>query len=119
MLSFGAFPFAGLAKTYNVDAQTPDSAGTMPDASPLKWHLGHTTWFFETFILKNHRQRLTGKPFTPFSTNFEFLFNSYYDTVGERHPRPQRGLLTRPSIAEVMAYREAIDEDMATAILIG
>lgn len=88
-------------------------AQSMPDASPLKWHLGHTTWFFETFILKNHRQRLTGKPFTPFSTNFEFLFNSYYDTVGERHPRPQRGLLTRPSIAEVMAYREAIDEDMA------
>src|SRR5678809_402962 len=75
---------------------------SMPDASPTKWHLAHTTWFFETFVLA--RALPSYRPFRP---SYGFLFNSYYDAVGERHPRPERGLLTRPSLAEVNRYREA------------
>ena len=80
---------------------------SMADASPIKWHLAHTTWFFEHFILKafvpNYR---------PLDASFDYLFNSYYETVGVMHPRTQRGLLTRPTVAEVMRYRQAIDEQM-------
>ncbi|HKU40785.1 MAG TPA: DinB family protein, partial [Polyangiales bacterium] len=79
---------------------------SMPDASPAKWHLAHTTWFFETFVLA---QRPGYQPFHPL---YAELFNSYYETVGPRHPRPERGLLTRPSVAEVYAYRRAIDDAM-------
>ncbi len=79
-------------------------AQSMDDASPTKWHLAHTTWFFEAFILK---------PFLPeyraFDERFEYCFNSYYETVGARHPRPSRGLLTRPSAQDVRAYREHVD----------
>jgi ergothioneine biosynthesis protein EgtB len=78
---------------------------TMDDASPTKWHLAHTTWFFEAFLLK---------PFLPgyrlFDDNFEYCFNSYYESVGPRHPRPKRGLLTRPSAEQVRAYRAHVDE---------
>lgn len=77
---------------------------SMPDASPTKWHRAHTTWFFETFLLMPH---LTG--YRVHDPAFGFLFNSYYEAVGPRHPRPQRGLLTRPTIAEVAAYRVAVD----------
>jgi ergothioneine biosynthesis protein EgtB len=77
---------------------------SMPDASPTKWHLAHTTWFFETFLLMPHVQG-----YQPFHPRFGFLFNSYYNAMGERHPRPQRGLLSRPSVEEVLAYREAVD----------
>jgi ergothioneine biosynthesis protein EgtB len=78
---------------------------SMPDASPTKWHLAHTTWFFETVLLQPHAQG-----YEPFDTRFHYLFNSYYEALGPRHPRPQRGLLTRPSVDEVHAYRRHVDE---------
>ncbi|WP_229262680.1 ergothioneine biosynthesis protein EgtB [Duganella radicis] len=83
-------------------------AQSMPDASPIKWHLAHTTWFFETFILERMEQG-----FAPFHPAFRILFNSYYNGIGEKHPRAQRGLLTRPSMAEVRAYRANVDARMA------
>jgi ergothioneine biosynthesis protein EgtB len=82
-------------------------AQSMPDASPAKWHLAHVTWFFETFVLERYEPR-----FTAFDAHFRALFNSYYDAVGERHPRAERGLITRPSLAEVMRYREQVDARM-------
>ena len=86
---------------------------SMPDASPVKWHLAHTTWFFETFILA---PRSPGEP--PFDPAFRVLFNSYYNAVGERHPRPQRGLLSRPPLERVLAYRDAVEQRML-ALLAG
>lgn len=77
---------------------------SMPDASPVKWHLAHTTWFFETFILEAAEPH-----FQPFHPAFRVLFNSYYNSVGDKHPRPQRGLLTRPSLEEVRRYRANVD----------
>ncbi|MDN4055920.1 ergothioneine biosynthesis protein EgtB [Massilia sp. YIM B02763] len=79
-------------------------AQSMPDTSPVKWHLAHTTWFFETFILEPREQG-----FHPFHPAFRVLFNSYYNNVGDKHPRPRRGLLTRPALAEVLAYRQDVD----------
>lgn len=78
---------------------------SMPDCSPPKWHLAHTTWFFETFVLAPH-----SAGFKPFHPQFGYLFNSYYDAVGDRWPRPDRGLLSRPTVAEVAAYRKATDD---------
>ena len=78
----------------------------MPDASPTKWHLAHTTWFFETFVLK-------GTPgYRPFHPQFEYLFNSYYNTLGPQWYRPHRGLLTRPTVAEILEYRAHVDAGM-------
>ena len=78
---------------------------SMPDVSPAKWHLAHTTWFFETFVLARLGDR-------PLDASFDFLFNSYYETVGARVERARRGLLSRPSLAAVHAYRTAIDARM-------
>src|SRR5688572_15077298 len=82
---------------------------SMPDASPTKWHLAHTSWFFEAVVLLPH---LAG--YQPFDRRFFHLFNSYYESLGPRHPRPQRGLLTRPALSEVHAYREHVDAAMQT-----
>ena len=81
---------------------------SMPDASPVKWHLAHTTWFFETFILEAHEAG-----FRPFHPAFRVLFNSYYNGIGDKHPRPQRGMITRPSSGDILAYRNEVDERMA------
>jgi ergothioneine biosynthesis protein EgtB len=81
---------------------------SMPDASPVKWHLAHTSWFFETFVLEPN---LAG--YRAYDSAFRVLFNSYYNAVGEKHPRPQRGLLSRPSLAEVHAYRAHVDAGVA------
>jgi ergothioneine biosynthesis protein EgtB len=78
---------------------------SMPDASPVKWHLAHTTWFFETFVLERSEPA-----FAPFDAAFRVLFNSYYNTVGPQHARPARGLVSRPSLERVLAYRAAVDE---------
>ena len=80
---------------------------SMPDASPAKWHRAHITWFFEEFVLLPN---LPG--YAVFDPASRFLFNSYYDSVGARHPRPQRGLLTRPSADNVAAYRRHVDAAM-------
>ncbi|HEY8068343.1 MAG TPA: ergothioneine biosynthesis protein EgtB [Burkholderiales bacterium] len=80
---------------------------SMPDASPVKWHLAHTTWFFETFVLEPN---LRG--YRAFDPAYRVLFNSYYNAVGDRHPRPERGMLSRPSLVDVLAYRRHVDEAM-------
>jgi ergothioneine biosynthesis protein EgtB len=82
-------------------------AQSMADASPVKWHLAHTTWFFETFILEAF-----DPDFRPFNPAFRILFNSYYNGIGEKYTRAQRGMLTRPSLAEVLAYRRDVDSRM-------
>ncbi len=80
---------------------------SMPDASPVKWHLAHTSWFFETFLLDSS---LPG--YRSYDPAFRVLFNSYYNAIGDKHPRPQRGLLSRPSRGDVIAYRAHVDEGM-------
>ncbi|HVX17758.1 MAG TPA: ergothioneine biosynthesis protein EgtB [Acidimicrobiales bacterium] len=80
---------------------------SMPDVSPTKWHRAHTTWFFETFLLAPHLPA-----FQPHDPAFAYLFNSYYEAVGQRHARDRRGVISRPGIAEVAAYRAATDEQM-------
>jgi len=99
-------------RAYSVALAAPLSeedcaAQSMPDASPVKWHLAHTTWFFETFLLERFEP-----DFAPFHEAFRVLFNSYYNGVGEKHPRPKRGMLTRPSRPQVLAYRQDVDERM-------
>lgn len=80
---------------------------TMPDASPTKWHLAHTTWFFETLVLER-----SGEPYSTFDERYPQLFNSYYESLGNPYPREQRGLLSRPTVDEVLAYRRHVDKAM-------
>lgn len=77
---------------------------SMPDVSPMRWHLAHTTWFFEQFVLEKW-----DPDYHPVCPDFRYLFNSYYESVGEQFPRARRGLLTRPTVAEVFDYREAVE----------
>ena len=86
---------------------------SMPDASPIKWHLAHTSWFFETFILAN----VPG--YRVFDPAYRVLFNSYYVAVGDRHPRSERGLISRPALQDILRYREHVDQAMADAVSAG
>ena len=84
---------------------------SMPDASPTKWHRAHATWFFEQFVLTPH-----ARDYRPFDQRFAYLFNSYYETVGARHARPKRGVITRPDCNAVAAYRVHVDRGMENLI---
>ena len=108
--AFQAVRARSLALTAPLSAEDA-CAQSMPEASPVKWHLAHTTWFFETFVLAS-----VERGFAPVDLHYRTLFNSYYDGVGARHPRPQRGLLTRPTLAQVHDYRAAIDARLARLI---
>jgi ergothioneine biosynthesis protein EgtB len=90
-----------LAAPLSAEDQTIQS---MPDTSPTKWHRAHTTWFFETFLLEPLVER-----YQPFDPSYRYLFNSYYETVGARHPRPERGMLSRPGVDEIRKYRRHVD----------
>jgi ergothioneine biosynthesis protein EgtB len=87
------------------------SVQSMDDASPAKWHLAHTTWFFETFILRDHVP-----DYRLYDESWAFLFNSYYEAEGSRHARSRRGMITRPSLAEILAYRAAVDTALLAAL---
>ena len=92
---------------------SPEDQGlqSMENASPTKWHLAHVTWYFETFVLTGHPGR-DGETYKPFHPDFAFLFNSYYNRIGPMFSRPHRGMLSRPSVSEVLDYRSAIDDAM-------
>ncbi|MCU1374322.1 MAG: egtD, partial [Actinomycetia bacterium] len=100
-----------LAAPLSAEDQTVQS---MPDVSPTKWHRAHTTWFFETFVLQPHARH-----YRPFDEAFGYLFNSYYEAVGPRHERSERGLLTRPGAAEIGEYRAHVDAAMADLLVAG
>jgi ergothioneine biosynthesis protein EgtB len=100
--------------TLDLAAPLSDADATIqpfPDASPAKWHLAHTTWFFETFVLRDH-----AAGYRPFDERYAYLFNSYYEGEGPRHARPRRGMLSRPSLAEIRDYRTHVDEALERAL---
>ncbi|MDS1116801.1 ergothioneine biosynthesis protein EgtB [Gordonia westfalica] len=99
-----------LAERLSPEDQTPQS---MTEASPAKWHRAHVTWFFEEFILRQDPD------YAVYDETFRYLFNSYYEAVGERHPRPDRGLVTRPGVRDVTRYREHVDAAMVEALEAG
>lgn len=106
--------FATRSLTLDLSAPLSDADATIqpfPDASPAKWHLAHTTWFFETFVLRDH---VAG--YRPFQQRWGYLFNSYYEAEGPRHARARRGMLSRPSLDEVRAYRAYVDEVLETSL---
>ncbi len=103
---FDAVRAASVARAAHLSAED-QCVQPMPDASPTKWHLAHTSWFFEAVVLSAH-----APGYRAFDARYFHLFNSYYESLGPRHPRPQRGLLTRPSLAEVHAYRAHVDDAM-------
>jgi len=106
--------FATRKLTLDLAAPLSDADATIqpfPDASPGKWHLAHTTWFFETFVLRDH---VLG--YTAFDERYAFLFNSYYEAEGPRYARPRRGMLSRPSLDEIRAYRAHVDEALHRAL---
>ncbi|MFI5041592.1 MAG: ergothioneine biosynthesis protein EgtB [Acidimicrobiales bacterium] len=100
-----------LAAPLSAEDQTVQS---MPDVSPTKWHRAHTTWFFETFVLGPH-----AKGYDLYDPRFAHLFNSYYESVGPRHPRPERGLISRPGAAEIGIYRRHVDDRMSELLACG
>jgi len=97
-----------LASPLSAEDQTVQ---TMPDVSPTKWHRAHTTWFFETFVLGRH-----APGYRRFDDAYSYLFNSYYEAVGARHPRPERGLLSRPGVEEIGRYRAYVDAAMEAVL---
>lgn len=106
--------FATRKLTLDLAAPLSDADATIqpfPDASPAKWHLAHTTWFFETFVLRDHT---TG--YRAYDDHYAFLFNSYYEGEGPRHARPRRGMISRPSLDEVRSYRAHVDEALERAL---
>ena len=86
---------------------------SMPEASPVKWHLAHTTWFFETFILERFEP-----DFKPFDPQFRYLFNSYYNGIGEQYPRARRGMITRPTLGQIEDYRQDVDARLSTLLIV-
>ena len=106
--------FATRRLTSDLAAPLSDADATIqpfPDASPAKWHLAHTTWFFETFVLRDHVLE-----YTAYDDRFAYLFNSYYEAEGKRHARPKRGMLSRPSLNEVREWRVRVDEALDLAL---
>ena len=106
--------FATRSLSRELGAPLSDADATIqpfPDASPAKWHLAHTSWFFETFVLRDF---LPG--YKPFDERYAFLFNSYYEHEGDRHPRPKRGMLSRPTLDEVRAWRNQVDHELEMAL---
>ena len=100
--------------TLDLAAPLSDADATIqpfPDASPAKWHLAHTTWFFETFVLRDH---VAG--YRAFDERFAYLFNSYYNAEGPRHDRPKRGMLSRPSLDEIREWRARVDDALERAL---
>src|SRR5437667_6958734 len=106
--------FATRKLTLDLASPLSDADATIqpfPDASPAKWHLAHTTWFFETFVLRDH---VPG--YRVFDDRWAFLFNSYYEAEGPRHARPRRGMLSRPSLEDIRGYRAHVDEALEHAL---